>query len=68
MCHDVKIDHYTKISLGLQIAGNVVVGKDSYIGICASVINGHSSVSLEVKGRALIKAFACVTMSLEPQA
>jgi sugar O-acyltransferase (sialic acid O-acetyltransferase NeuD family) len=66
--HDVTIGEFATLSPGVHVAGHVVIGRNVFIGIGASVINGRRGAPLVVGDDAIIAAGACVTRSVEPGA
>jgi sugar O-acyltransferase (sialic acid O-acetyltransferase NeuD family) len=63
--HEVRIGDFTTLSPGVHVAGNVVIGRDVFIGIGVNIINGQSSAPLVIGDGAVIAAGACVTRSVE---
>lgn len=59
--HDVEIGSYSTISPGVNISGNVHIGREVFIGTNACIINGSVDKPLVIGDGAVIAAGACVT-------
>lgn len=66
--HDVVIDDYSTLSPGVNVAGNVCIGRRVFVGINACFINGSAQEPLIIGDDAVIAAGACVTQSVEANA
>ena len=66
--HDVVIGDYSTLSPGVNIAGNVRIGKSVFVGTNACFINGVSGKPLIIGDGAIIAAGACVTKDVPPGA
>lgn len=65
LSHDVIVDDFSTISPGVNIAGNVHVEENVFIGIGASIINGVTNNPLVMGLGATIAAGACVIASVD---
>lgn len=59
--HDVEIGSYSTISPGVNISGNVHIGREVFVGTNACFINGNADKPLVIGDGAVIAAGACVT-------
>lgn len=66
--HDVVIDDYSTLSPGVNVSGNVRIGRRVFVGTNACFINGNAREPLIVGDDAVIAAGACVTQSVEANA
>jgi sugar O-acyltransferase (sialic acid O-acetyltransferase NeuD family) len=66
--HDAMLDDYATLAPGVHISGSVRLGKRSYVGTGAVVINGTPEKPLIIGDGAVVGAGACVTKSVDPGA
>lgn len=66
--HDVVIGDYSTLSPGVNVAGNVRMGRRVFVGINACFINGSAQEPLIIGDDAVIAAGACVIQSVEANA
>ena len=66
--HDVRIGEYSVLSPGVHVSGNVVLGRGTFIGTGATIVNGSPDQPLIVADGAVVGAGACVTRPVEPGA
>lgn len=66
--HDVIIGDFSTLSPGVNVSGNVHIGRGVFIGTNACFINGDPDSPLIVGDRAVIAAGACVIGNVEPGA
>lgn len=59
--HDVVLEDLATLSPGVRLAGNVRVETGAFLGIGATVINGHAGAPLVIGAGAVVAAGACVT-------
>lgn len=59
--HDVSIGDYSVLSPGVNVAGNVHIGREVFVGTNACFINGNADKPLVIGDGAVIAAGACVT-------
>lgn len=65
--HDVKIGDYSTLSPGVNVSGNVHIGREVFVGTNASVINGEPDKPLVIGDGAIIAAGACVIREVPPR-
>lgn len=64
--HDVIMDDYATLAPGVHVSGNVNLGRRSYVGTGATIINGSPGKPIVVGEDAVVGASACVTKSVTP--
>jgi sugar O-acyltransferase (sialic acid O-acetyltransferase NeuD family) len=62
--HDVIMDDYTTLAPGVHISGCVHIGKRTYVGTGAVIINGTQDTPLVIGDDVIIGAGSCVTKSI----
>ncbi|WP_394003906.1 NeuD/PglB/VioB family sugar acetyltransferase [Luteimonas sp. WGS1318] len=62
--HDVAIGDYSVLSPGVNVAGNVHIGREVFVGTNACFINGNADRPLVIGDGAVIAAGACVTQDV----
>lgn len=66
LAHDVTVEDYCTLSPGVNVSGNVHIGRSAFIGTNASLINGRAGKPLHVGEGAVVAAGACVTKDVPP--
>jgi sugar O-acyltransferase (sialic acid O-acetyltransferase NeuD family) len=64
--HDVVLGEFATLAPGVHVSGNVHLGRRSYVGTGAAIINGTSGEPLVVGEDAVVGAAACVTRDVAP--
>jgi len=65
--HDSILGDYCTLSPGVNISGNVHIGRDVFVGTNACFINGKSGQPLAIGEGAVIAAGACVIANVPPR-
>jgi len=64
--HDVVMGDFATLAPGVHVSGRVHLGKRTYVGTGAVIINGTEREPLVIGDDAVIGAGACVTKPVEP--
>jgi sugar O-acyltransferase (sialic acid O-acetyltransferase NeuD family) len=64
--HDAVLGDYATLAPGVHISGNVHLGRRSYIGTGAVIINGTPDKPIVIGDDAIVGAGACVVKDVEP--
>jgi sugar O-acyltransferase (sialic acid O-acetyltransferase NeuD family) len=64
--HDVKIGAHSTLAPGASIAGHVVVGREVWVGVGATITNGTAMNPVRIGDRVTIGAGACVIGDVPP--
>ena len=62
--HDVVMEDYATLAPGVHVSGWVRLGRSSYVGTGATIINGTEAQPLVIGDGAVVGAGACVTKSV----
>jgi len=63
--HDVDLGEYATLAPGVHVSGWVRLGRRTYVGTGAAIINGTQEQPLVIGDDAIVGAGACVTRSVE---
>jgi sugar O-acyltransferase (sialic acid O-acetyltransferase NeuD family) len=63
--HDARIHDFATLSPGVNVAGNVTIEANAFIGIGASITNGEPGQPLTIGEGAVVAAGSCVRKSVE---
>lgn len=66
LTHDDILEDFATLAPGVNVSGNVHIGKRAYIGSGAVIINGTENSPLVIGQDAVVGAGACVTRSVAP--